>query len=187
MPDSVKNEPEEYLNEDDDMLAQQQQQQQQQSQHISSEDVKMDGFSSNAEDTSTEYMSGAGGGGGGGGGSGGGESNRTNTSMQQLQESYSSFLPGISVQSSASSSFLPHSSAVSSADHGRAHPSFLEGVQGNFSMYFTIYKLDYFYMLSSHIHESLLLDTSCKQLNKGTLMNQTLENIQKLAGVNFYI
>ena len=120
--EAVKNEPEDYVNEEEDPLGQQQQQQQQQpQQQIATEDIKLDGFtsSSTAADESADYNIGS-----------ENISNR-NPTMQQLQDTFS-FIP---MAQSSSAGFMPHSTPGSS-DHSRSHPSFsLEGVQGKIYTY----------------------------------------------------
>jgi len=110
--DSVKNEPEDYTN-DDEMLQQQQQQTQ-----IATEDIKLDGFTAGSEDgnsssagggTSAEYTL---------PGDVSITSSRNQAAMQQLQDTFSTFIPGISGNNS---SFLQHSG-------DRSHASF--GIEG---------------------------------------------------------
>lgn len=116
--ENVKNEPEDYVNEDDDMLGQQQQHQQQQQQHqqIANEDIKLDGFAGSNADDQSEYLSGE-----------GSMSSRSQAAMQQLQDTFSTFIPGMAGQSPGPGFLQP----PGSADHGRPHPPFsLEGVQG---------------------------------------------------------
>jgi len=103
--DSVKNEPEDYTN-DEEMLQQQQAQ-------LPTEDIKLDGFPAAAEEGSTsvaEYTL---------PGDVSITTSRNQAAMQQLQDTFSTFIPGISGNNS---SFLQHSSA------DRSHASF--GIEG---------------------------------------------------------
>uniref|UniRef100_A0A2P2HY22 Broad-complex core protein isoforms 1/2/3/4/5-like n=1 Tax=Hirondellea gigas TaxID=1518452 RepID=A0A2P2HY22_9CRUS len=112
--DCVKNEPEDYINEDEEILGPQSQQQTQQ--QLASEDIKLDGFSGSQDDSTSDYM----------GNESVSISSRSQAAMQQLQETFSSFIPGMSSQNPGGS-FMPHSTA--GGDHGRGHPPFsLEGV-----------------------------------------------------------
>lgn len=91
--------------------------QQQQHQQIANEDIKLDGFAgSNAADDHSEYLSGE-----------GSMSSRSQAAMQQLQDTFNTFIPGMTGQSPGPGFLQP----PISSDHGRPHPPFsLEGVQG---------------------------------------------------------
>lgn len=118
--ESVKNEPEDYINEEEDMLGPQQQQNLSQHQQppIAAEDIKLDGFAGDDGGGCADYTL---------PGDSVSISSRSQAAMQQLQDTFSTFIPGMTGQNSA---FLQHSNP-SGGEHARPHPSFsLEGVQG---------------------------------------------------------